>query len=207
MGTASIERFLRPVAYQGFPRHLLPEAQVAVRGAPPSRNRAPAAPSDRAVKDSKLGEFARKVREFRRDELVAESDYVALHVPLNEDTHHLVVGEVLDRMKSSAVVEALRHGGIAGAGVDIFENERRLGLRLTELLNTILLPHMGSATVSVRAEMSRLSALNATAMASGRIPDHAATRDAWPRPPPNTTAATNRCIGGRTTTFFKHPFY
>ena len=156
---------------------------------------APRPPHDRAVSDSELGEFAGKVRKVEWDELVAASDYLSLHVPLNEDTHYLVDADVLGRMKESAIlintargpvvdeaalVAALQDGRIAGAGLDVFEDEPLLAPGLADLPNTVLLPHIGSATVSVRAEMSRLSALNAIAMGAGRIPDHPVNPTAWP---------------------------
>jgi glyoxylate reductase len=73
----------------------------------------------------------------------------------------------------AALVEALRAGTIAGAGLDVFEDEPQLAPGLAELTNTVLLPHIGSATVPVRNEMARLSALNAVAIAEGRTPPHA----------------------------------
>jgi glyoxylate reductase len=148
---------------------------------------APRPPGGRLVSQEELGEFAGKVRQVPWDELVASSDFLSLHVPLNQDTHHLVNAQVLKRMKSSAIlintargpivdedalVHALRAGRIAGAGLDVFENEPLLAAGLAHLPNTVLLPHVGSATVPVRAEMARLSALNAMSMATGQIPGH-----------------------------------
>ncbi|WP_120521811.1 2-hydroxyacid dehydrogenase [Arthrobacter celericrescens] len=149
---------------------------------------APRPPGDRPVDDGELGEFAGKVRQVPWPELVERSDFLSLHVPLNAQTHHLVDAAVLAGMKpggilintargpvvdEAALVDALRAGVIAGAGLDVFEDEPRLAAGLAELPNTVLLPHVGSATVSVRAEMARLSALNAIAMAEGRLPLHA----------------------------------
>lgn len=78
-------------------------------------------------------------------------------------------GPIVDE---TALVEALQQGGITGAGLDVFENEPDLSPGLKALTNTLLLPHVGSATVSVRAEMARLGALNAVAIAEGLMPPH-----------------------------------
>ncbi|MDR6688705.1 glyoxylate reductase [Arthrobacter sp. 1088] len=149
---------------------------------------APRPPGDRPVSDQELGEFAGKVRQVPWLELVKRSDFLSLHVPLNEQTRHLVNADVLAGMKpdsilintargpvvdEAALVEALRNGVIAGAGLDVFEDEPRLSPGLADLPNTVLLPHVGSATVPVRAEMARLSALNAIAIAEGNLPLHA----------------------------------
>jgi len=148
---------------------------------------APRPPSDRPVSREELGEFAGKVRQVPWNELVERSEFLSLHVPLNEQTKHLMNADVLARMKPDAIlintargpvvdeaalVEALRNGIIAGAGLDVFEDEPRLAPGLAELPNTVLLPHVGSATVPVRAEMARLSALNAIAIAEDRLPPH-----------------------------------
>ncbi len=147
----------------------------------------PRPPGDRQVSDEELGEFTGKVRQVPWGELVERSDFLSLHVPLNEQTRHLVDASVMQRMKpdailintargpvvdESALVEALRNGVIAGAGLDVFEDEPQLAHGLAELPNTVLLPHVGSATVPVRAEMARISALNAIAIAEGRQPLH-----------------------------------
>jgi len=155
---------------------------------------APRPPGDRVVSQEELGEFAGKVRQVPWSELVACSDYLSLHVPLNADTHHLVDADVLGQMKSSAIlintargpivdehalVAALSTGQISGAGLDVFENEPLLATGLAQLPNTVLLPHVGSATVPVRAEMARLSALNAIAMASGQVPAHLVNQELY----------------------------
>lgn len=148
----------------------------------------PRPPGDRPVSDEELGEFAGRVRQVPWPELVEGSDFLSLHVPLNDQTRHLVDARVLARMRPDAIlintargpvvdeaalVEALRTAVIAGAGLDVFEDEPRLAPGLAELPNTVLLPHVGSATVRVRSEMARLSALNAIAIAEGRTPPHA----------------------------------
>ncbi|AMA00926.1 2-hydroxyacid dehydrogenase [Corynebacterium glutamicum] len=149
---------------------------------------APRPPHHREVSAAELGEFHGLVTQVKWEELVESSDFLSLHVPLTNDTHHLVDAQILKRMKNSsilintargpvvdeqALVQALTTGEIAAAGLDVFENEPELTPGLADLDNTMLLPHIGSATVPVRAEMSRLTALNAIAMASNQKPPHA----------------------------------
>lgn len=141
-----------------------------------------------------LGELAGRVRQTSWDDIVAVSDYLSLHVPLSEQTRHLVNAAVLRAMKPTAVlvntargpvvdeaalVAALASGEIAGAGLDVYENEPRLSPGLAGLPNTVLLPHIGSGTVAVRAQMSRLCAENAIAMAQGLVPPHPVNPEAW----------------------------
>jgi glyoxylate reductase len=148
---------------------------------------APRPPGHRVVSQEELGEFAGKITQVAWLDLVERSDFLSLHVPLNDQTRHLVDTDVLTRMKPDAILintargpvvdeqalaSALERGEIAGAGLDVYEDEPRLAPGLSELPNTVLLPHVGSATVPVRAEMARLSALNAIAMAEGRTPIH-----------------------------------
>jgi glyoxylate reductase len=154
----------------------------------------PRPPAERRVGDEELGEFAGRVTQVPWAELVERSDFLSLHVPLSEETRHLVDGGVLARMRPNAIlvntargpivdeaalVDALREGSIAGAGLDVYEDEPRLAPGLAELPNTVLLPHVGSATVPVRDEMARLSALNAIAMAKGELPPHPVNPEAW----------------------------
>jgi glyoxylate reductase len=154
----------------------------------------PRPPGHREVSDTELREFARKVKQLRWDELLEHSDFLSLHVPLSDETRHLVDAAALSRMKSEAVlintargpivdeaalVQALRNGAIGGAGLDVYEHEPMLTPGLAELPNTVLLPHIGSATVRVRNEMARLSALNAVAMACREVPPHPVNPEAW----------------------------
>ena len=156
----------------------------------------PRPPGDRPVDDDELGEFAGKVRHLNWQELVETSDFLSLHVPLTDHTRHLVNAEVLQQMKHSAIlvntargpvvdetalVQALQDGVIAGAGLDVYEAEPQLAPGLADLPNTVLLPHLGSATVAVRAEMARLCAVNAVAMARGEVPPHPVNPEAWTR--------------------------
>jgi len=147
----------------------------------------PRPPAERHVSDEELGQFAGKVRQLPWGEVVAQADFLSLHVPLNGATHHLVDAAVLAAMKptaflvntargpvvdEAALVAALRGGVIAGAGLDVYENEPALAPGLAELPNTVLLPHVGSATAPVRNKMAVLAAGNAIAMARGELPPH-----------------------------------
>ncbi|SDX68392.1 glyoxylate reductase [Saccharopolyspora shandongensis] len=148
----------------------------------------------RAVPDDDLGPLAGRVQHAEFDELVRTSDFLSLHVPLNADTHHLIDADVLRAMKPTAylintargpvvneqaLVAALRDGQIAGAGLDVYEHEPDVADGLADLANTTLLPHLGSATRSVRATMARRCAANAIAMARGEMPEHPVNPEAW----------------------------
>ncbi|PWV74813.1 glyoxylate reductase [Prauserella marina] len=139
------------------------------------------------IPDGELGELAGRVRYLPWTELVRTSDFLSLHVPLTEDTLHLIDAATLRSMKPTAflintargpiidekaLVDALRSGEIGGAGLDVYECEPRLASGLAGLPNTTLLPHVGSATRSVRARMAELCADNAVAMAVGEPPRH-----------------------------------
>ena len=120
------------------------------------------------------------------DELLAGSDFVSLHVPLYAGTRHLIGPAELGRMQRTAIlvntsrgsvvderalVEALRAGRIAGAGLDVYEDEPALAPGLAELENAVLLPHVGSASRSTRDGMARAAAENALAhLRGGRAP-------------------------------------
>jgi glyoxylate reductase len=121
------------------------------------------------------------------DELLAASDFVSLHVPLTAETRHLIGARALAKMKptaylintargpvvdEAALVEALRAGRIAGAGLDVYEDEPRMAPGLADCPNTLLLPHLGSATRATRAAMARIAAENLVAVLRGRRPAH-----------------------------------
>ena len=119
------------------------------------------------------------------DELLRVSDFVSVHVPMGPGTRHLLGSRELALMKPTAflintargpildevaLVEALRKGVIGGAGLDVYENEPALTPGLAELKNTVLLPHVGSATVQTRTRMARLAAENLLAGLRGDQP-------------------------------------
>lgn len=119
------------------------------------------------------------------DELLETSDVVSLNCPYSPATHHLIGARELSMMKSSAflvntargpivdeaaLADALRAGQIAGAGLDVFENEPAVHPGLLESENAVLVPHLGSATVETRSAMARLAAHNAVNVLSGLEP-------------------------------------
>jgi glyoxylate reductase len=116
-------------------------------------------------------------------ELLATSDVVSINCPYTPETHHLIGPEALATMKSSAflvntargpivdeeaLVAALRDGSIAGAALDVYENEPDVHPGLVQLDNTVLLPHLGSATTETRDAMSVLAARNVVEVLAGR---------------------------------------
>ncbi len=102
-------------------------------------------------------------------DLLRSSDVVSLHVPLDSETHHLLDENALRSIPEggflintargplvdeAALVRALRDGHLAGAGLDVFENEPEVDPGLKELENVVLLPHIGSATPETRMAMA-----------------------------------------------------
>lgn len=123
-----------------------------------------------------------EARRLGFDQLLAEADVLSLHCPLNEETRHLIDAAALRAMRPSAylintargpvvdeaaLVEALRAGEIAGAGLDVFEREPEVDPGLLELENAVLVPHLGSATEETRTAMAELAARNALAVTVG----------------------------------------
>jgi glyoxylate reductase len=133
-------------------------------------------------------------RRVEIDELLATSDFVSLHVPLSAETKHLIDARALSLMKptaylintsrgpvvdEAALVEALKSGRIAGAGLDVYEREPAMADGLADCDNAVLLPHLGSATFQTRANMSRIAAENVLAVLDHRRPPNLVNPDAW----------------------------
>lgn len=119
------------------------------------------------------------------DELLRESDFVTLHAPLLSQTHHLISEEKLKLMKKTsflinaargplvdekALVRALKEGWIAGAALDVYENEPDLTPGLSSLKNVVIVPHIGSASVATRTKMAIMAARNLLAGLKGDVP-------------------------------------
>jgi glyoxylate reductase len=119
------------------------------------------------------------------DALLRESDIVVLTVALSPETHHLIGAPQIALMKRSAflvniargtIVEeaalarALVEGRIAGAGLDVYEKEPEVHPDLLRCPNTVLVPHIGSATIETRTRMGIIAAQNLLAGLEGRVP-------------------------------------
>jgi glyoxylate reductase len=119
------------------------------------------------------------------DRLLAESDFVTLHAPLNAETRHMIGDRQFALMKPSAfiintargglidevaLVRALKKQRIAGAGLDVFEHEPKLSSALRTMKNVVLTPHLGSAVADIRAMMANIVVDNIQALIDGRAP-------------------------------------
>ncbi len=128
------------------------------------------------------GLAARRVSFYQ---LLEMSDIITLHVPLAAATKHLINTSAFMRMKpgvflintsrgpvvdESALVDALRQGRIAGAGLDVYEHEPEVSAPLLEMNNVTLLPHIGSATLETRTAMAMLAVENVIDALQGRTP-------------------------------------
>jgi glyoxylate reductase len=126
-------------------------------------------------------------------ELLGRADIVSLHVPLSPGTRHLIGRSELAAMKPTAVLvntargpvvdeealaEALEEGVIYAAGIDVFEREPAVHPRLIAAPRTVLLPHIGSATVETRTAMSRLAASSVRSVLAGKMPPNALNPEA-----------------------------
>ncbi len=119
------------------------------------------------------------------EEVLREADIVSIHVPLIPSTRHLINKEKLEMMKKTALlintsrgpvideaamVSALRDGAIAGAAIDVFENEPKTSPGLLELENVIVTPHIASATLKARSKMAEVAARNIILVLEGGEP-------------------------------------
>ena len=119
------------------------------------------------------------------DELLSESDFISIHVPLTEKTFHLIDSDELQKMKKTAylintsrgpvvnekaLTVALKTNQIAGAGLDVYENEPQISDDLIKMKNTVLLPHIGSATSETRIKMALMAATNIIEYFKGNKP-------------------------------------
>ncbi len=131
------------------------------------------------------------------DTLLRESDFVSLHVPLVEETRHLIDARALSLMKPSAflvnaargpvvdeqaLVDALKSKRIAGAALDVFEKEPEVHPELLKMPNVVLAPHIGSGSWETRTNMGHVAVKNIIAALDGRTPPNLVNRPSLRKP-------------------------
>jgi glyoxylate reductase len=129
------------------------------------------------------------------DRLLAESDFVSLHPPLNAETRHMIGEREFALMKPTAFVintargaiideaalaRALKERKIAGAGLDVFENEPRVPKSLLRHPNVVATPHLGSAVAELRAQMANIVVDNILAILRGERPPNCINPETLP---------------------------
>jgi glyoxylate reductase len=127
------------------------------------------------------------------DQLLRESDFISIHVPLRKETRHLISQAAFRKMKptaylintargpvvdEAALVEALEQRLIAGAALDVYEREPEVHPGLIGRKDVVLAPHTGSATIATRTKMAVMAATNAAAIAQGIRPPNAINAEA-----------------------------
>ncbi len=127
------------------------------------------------------------LRYVKFNEVLLQSDFLSLNVAYNDETHHLIDEAALQKMKQSAflintsrggiideeaLLDALESDKIAGAGLDVFENEPNINPRFLTLKNTVILPHIASASVATREKMAMVAVDNLLAVLAGKKPKY-----------------------------------
>jgi glyoxylate reductase len=130
------------------------------------------------------------------ERLLAESDFVSLHPPLNPETRHMISDKQFALMKPTAfiintargavidekaLVRALKKKKIAGAGLDVFEHEPQLPPAMKAMKNVVLTPHLGSAVMEVREQMANIVVDNIQALIDGRTPPNCVNPQVLPQ--------------------------
>ena len=126
-----------------------------------------------------------KAKKVTLKKLLAESDFISLHLPLTKETHHLIEKTEIELMKKTAILvntsrgevldeialaNALKNNIIAGAGLDVFEREPSITKKLLQLKNVTLTPHIGSATYQTRTKMAIMAAQSIIDVLEGKTP-------------------------------------
>jgi glyoxylate reductase len=128
------------------------------------------------------------------DDLLAKSDFVTLHVPLSDETRHLINKETLAKMKKgsylintargpvveeAALIEALNSKQLAGAALDVYEDETNIPKELLEMQNVITTPHIASATIEARNKMGEMAVNAITGTFTDKKPDNLINPEVW----------------------------
>ena len=128
------------------------------------------------------------------DELLAKSDFVSLHVPLTDETRHMINKETLAKMKKGSflintargpivdersLVEALKSGHLAGVALDVFDNEPNIDPEFLAMPNTITTPHIASATLEARNKMGEQAVEAILDTLEGEKPTAIVNEEVW----------------------------
>jgi len=147
-----------------------------------------------AVRAPEAAERELQLEFVSKEQLLREADFVSLHVPLLDSTRKLIGEPELKLMKKTAILvntsrgpvadeaavaRALQEGWIGGAGLDVFEREPEVNPVLLQLPNVVVAPHIASASVDTRREMSMLAARNAVEALEGRRPITLLNPEVW----------------------------
>lgn len=138
------------------------------------------------VEESPDFELLTEAKRVSLEHLLKESDVITVHVPLNDRTHHLIGRDQFKLMKETAIIVntcrgpiidqkaliwALKEKMIHAAGLDVYEEEYHIPHELSVLSNVVLTPHMASATIETREQMSKIAAQNIIDVFEGKEPD------------------------------------
>jgi len=128
------------------------------------------------------------------DTLLASSDFISLHVPLTKETRHMMNKDAFAKVKKGAflvntargsvvdegdLADALRTGILGGAALDVFDNEPSVNPELINMENTILTPHIASATVEARDKMGEQAVTAILDVLDGKQPENLVNKDVW----------------------------
>ena len=134
------------------------------------------------------------VKYVELDELLTTSDIVTLHVPLTDETRHMINKETLAKMKKGSflvntargpivdehdLVEALRSGHLAGAALDVYDNEPNIDPELIGMPNVITTPHIASATYEAREAMAKLAVSGILDTLASKEPTNIVNKEVW----------------------------
>lgn len=128
------------------------------------------------------------------DELLSKCDFVSLHLPLTDETRHIINAEALAKMKKgsylintargpivdeAALIAELESGNLAGAALDVYENEANIPPELLGMQNVITTPHIASATHEARAKMGEMAVAAILDVLSGEKPANIVNKEVW----------------------------
>lgn len=134
------------------------------------------------------------VRYEELEKLLQTSDIVTLHVPLTDETRHMMNAIAFSKMKKGSylintargpvvnehdLVEALRSGHLSGAALDVYDNEPNIDPELIGMENVILTPHIASATVEAREKMGELAVSAILKVNSSEMPPNIVNKEVW----------------------------